>query len=139
MAVAGVPGLGPRVVRLIEALNSAPVKKRSGIEENDYGDADSGDHRKINICPGLSGQLRVGNAIKRAGDHHHGNCERRAGKMDDVRFLRKDHAGHTHAGAPKVIRRSKLPEAEQAENEHHREEHEPYFVDRVASVKNKPG
>src|SRR5207244_312383 len=62
-----------------------------------------------------------------------------AAKMDDVRFLRQDHAGDAHASAPKVIRRPKLPETEQSENEHHREEHEPHFVDRVASIKNKSG
>ena len=139
MTVAGVASREPSVVRSIQTLDSAPVKKRSRIEENDYSDADSGDHRKIKIGPVLPGRFRVGKTVKRAGDHQDGNCQRRAGKMDDVRFLRQDHAGYTHAGAPKIIRSPKLPEAEQSENEHHREEHEPYFVDRVAAVKNKPG
>ena len=41
--------------------------------------------------------------------------------------------------APKVIRRPEFPQTEQAQDEHHREEQEPDFVNRVAAVENKSG
>src|SRR5438034_9616131 len=59
--------------------------------------------------------------------------------MDDISFLGQDHASQTHAGTPKIIGCPSLPETKQAEDEQHREEHEPHLVNRVASIKNKPG
>src|SRR5881227_4310809 len=59
--------------------------------------------------------------------------------MDDVRFFGQDHASQTHAGTPKIIGCPSLPETKQAEDEQHREEHEPHLVNRVASIKNEPG
>src|SRR5207247_10125747 len=59
--------------------------------------------------------------------------------MDDITFLGQDHASQTHAGTPKIIGCSSLPETKQAEDEQHREEHEPHLMNRVASIKNEPG
>src|ERR1700730_18610065 len=57
--------------------------------------------------------------------------------MDDISFLCQDHAGQSHARAPEIIRRSKFPQTEQPENEQHREENEPDFVNRIAPVENE--
>src|SRR4051812_33787453 len=59
--------------------------------------------------------------------------------MDDVGLLRQDHSGETHAGAPEVVDRFPLPEAEQPKNEEHRKKKQPDFVDGVAPVKNEAG
>ena len=117
MAVPFVAGGKPRGVRLIDSFYAAPVKKRSGIEKDDRDDANSNDHRKIDIGPCLPGRFLVGQTIECVGNHEGRNCKRRATKMDDVSFLCQNHPGHAHAGAPQVIWRSKFPETKQAQNE----------------------
>src|SRR4051812_11598055 len=57
--------------------------------------------------------------------------------MNDVGLLGQDHSGETHSGAPQVTDGSPLPEAEQPENEKHRKEEEPDFVDGIAAVENE--
>ena len=95
------------------------MKEGPRIEEDDHGDARSNDHRKIEIVPSLPGRSSIGKPIESVGDHQDRNCKHRTAEMDDVRFFREDHAGHSHPSAPKVIYRSELPETEQSQNEHH--------------------
>ena len=42
-------------------------------------------------------------------------------------------------GAPEIIRRPASPESEQSQDEEHREEQQPHFVDRIAAVENETG
>ena len=139
MAMPLVAGGKPGGVGLIETFYTAPVKECSRIKKDEQPNAGHEDHCKIDIIPALPDWPRVRRPVDRVRNpqHRHGNqC---ATDMDDISLLRQNHTGHSHADAPKVIRRSKLPKTEQAENEQHREEYQPHFVDRVAPVENETG
>ena len=59
--------------------------------------------------------------------------------MKNVGFLRENHSGESHSGAPEIFRGAELPEPERAKDKQHREKQDPDFVDGIAPVKNETG
>src|SRR6202011_591338 len=99
----------------VESFDAIPVKERSRIKENKQRRASYDDHPKINIVPGLFYPACVRHLAERIGDGTNGERNYGAADVDDVRFLRQDHPGRSHASAPKIVGRSKSPEPKQAE------------------------
>ena len=139
VTVALVAGRKPGGVGLIQTLDPAPVKERSRIKKDHDSTAGRENNCKIDIVPGLPGWPRVRKRAERVTDEQDRHRDQRAAEMDDISLLRQDHTSQSHAGTPKVIRRSKFPQTEQPKNEQHREENEPDFVNRIAPVKNETG
>ena len=138
MSVAVRTRLKPGCEGLVEALHARPIEERTRVKENDQGSADPHNHGKIHISPGLPDGPAMRHAIHKVRNpgnesRHHG-----AGEMDNVGFLGQDHAGEPHPQAPEIIRSAAPPQSEQPEDEKHREELEPDFVNRIAPVEDEP-
>src|SRR6202140_5322489 len=125
MAVALVAGREPGAVGLVQTFDPAPVKERSRIKKDHDSTAGRENNCKIDRVPGLPGGPRIRKRTESVSDQQYRHRDQRAAEMDDIRFLCQDHASQSHACAPEIIRRSKLPQTEHPETEKHREETAP--------------
>src|SRR5438477_3022699 len=102
MPMSGFACLSPGSVGLIQSFDSVPVQERARIKKDDQEGPGSGGHPKIEIIPMLSGHSRMGRRAKPIGNVSNGYRHCGAPKMNDISFLRQDHSGYGHDGAPQI-------------------------------------
>src|SRR3982074_624439 len=139
MAVTFSSGFKPRDISVENSFHAAPVKESSGVKENEQTDSDAADQGKIDNVPILFRSVRIRKRIKLVRHVTNDGGDRGAADVNAVCLLRQDHAGQSQARPPEIVARAEAPEPEQSENEHHREKHEPDFVNRVTPVKDEAG